>query len=73
MPITGLSEIFGISSTFTEVDRWSWTSFSALDPVPLTVRYHHHPRVGPSNPQIPRSRYNKTFKGHLFRVGRSKK
>lgn len=59
--------------SFAKVDRWLWTDFSTLDSVPRTVRYRHHPRVGPSNPQIPRSRYNKAFRGHLFRVGRSKK
>ena len=59
--------------TITEIDRWSWTDFSTLDPVPKVVRYRHHPRVGLSNPQMPRMRYNKAFRGHRFRVGRSKK
>ena len=60
-------------STFTEMNKWSWTDFKTLDPVPRTVRYRHHPRVSQSNPQLPRSRYNKAFRGHLFGIGRSKK
>lgn len=59
--------------TITEINRWLLTDFSTLDPVPRIVRYRHHPRVCPSNPQLPRTRYNKAFRGHLFRVGRSKK
>jgi len=59
--------------TITEIDRWSWTDFSTLDPVPRTVRYRHHPRVGPSNPQQPVTRCHRLFTGHRFRVGRSKK
>lgn len=60
-------------STLTKMDRWSWTDFSTLDSVPKTVRYCHHPRVSPSNPQLPRTRYNKAFRGHRFKVGKSKK
>ena len=59
--------------TMIEIDRWSWTDFSTPDPVPRTVRYRHHPRVSQSDPQLPRMRYNKAFRGHRFRVGRSKK
>ena len=43
------------------------------DTVPKTVRYRQHPRVCPSNPQIPRGRNYSQFKGHQFKVGRSKK
>ena len=59
--------------SLTEVDRWADLIVASIDPVPRIVRYRHHPRVGPSNPQLPRTRYNKAFRGHLFRVGRSKK
>lgn len=66
-------EMVSDTLSFTEVDRWLLTDFATLDPVPRIVRYRHHPRVGPSNPQLPRTGYNKTFRGHRFRVGRSKK
>lgn len=59
--------------SFTEIDRWSRTDFSTLDPVPKVVRYRHHPRVGPSNPQQPVSKCHRLFTGHRFKVGRSKK
>ena len=59
--------------TITESDKWLWDFSHPIDTVPKVVRYRNHPRVGPSNPQLPRSRYNKAFRGHLFRVGRSKK
>ena len=59
--------------TFNDVDRWLMTDFTNTDSVPRVVRYRHHPRVGPSNPQQPRTRYNKAFRGHLFKVGKSKK
>ena len=67
------TELISSSFSFTEVDRWADLILTPIDPVPRVVRYRHHPRVGPSNPQLPRTRYNKAFRGHLFRVGRSKK
>ena len=69
-------EIASTYGTITEgmADRWLLLQdIQSLDPVPKIVRYCNHPRVCPSNPQLPRGRYNQTFKGHLFRVGRSKK
>ena len=59
--------------TIAESDRWSWEFSHPYYPVPKIVRYRHHPRVSQSNPQMPRTRYNKAFRGHRFRVGRSKK
>ena len=66
-------ELTQMSLTFNEIESWLSTDFATLDSVPRIVRYRHHPRVCPSNPQLPRTRYNKAFRGHLFRVGRSKK
>lgn len=67
------SELTSGTLTFDEVDRWLAIVSAPIDPVPGIVRYRHHPRVGPSNPQMPRTRYNKAFRGHRFRVGGSKK
>lgn len=44
-----------------------------IDPVPKTVRYRNHPRVGPINPQQPSTRRHRSFIGHRLRVGKSKK
>jgi len=68
-----MTEFTNSTLTFSDIERWSWTDFSTADPVPRTMRYCHHPRVSPSNPKLPRKRYNMTFKGHQFKVGRSKK
>jgi len=68
-----IREFTGSALTLSDVERWLWTDFSTLDPMPKTVRYCHHPRVGQSNPQQPRLKSYRYFRGHQFRVGESKK
>ena len=59
--------------TSSMIDKWVVDFDHNIYPVPKRVRYSHPPRVCQSNPQMPRTRSNRTFRGHPFRVGKSKK
>jgi hypothetical protein len=74
MPVISIGEIF--SSACTEVDRMidRWMiGFAGTLPVPSKVRFINHSIAPVVNIPMTATRYIKSFQGHQFAVGRSKK